>query len=344
MRMKFKAAILTEINKPLIISEIEDTDLKFGQVLVKVLNSGLCGAQLQEISGLKGNAKFIPHLLGHEGCGIVEKIGYGVTTVKPGDKVVMHWRKNNSIESEFPMYKYNGNYISSGKVTTLSEYSIVSENRLTTVPYDTPNELCSLLGCGITTALGVISNEANVKFGESVLILGCGGVGLSLIQGAKLANAYPVIGVDVVEYKRNLSIINGVDYFYNILEENILDSIKNGSIDVIVDTTGNVNSIEKIFPLLSGNGRFILVGQPKHGDSINIPNAYNLFDGIGKSIKATQGGMTIPYMDIPKYVKLYKAGILNFTDLITHNFPLDDINEAIDLLKTGEAGRIIINM
>lgn len=106
--------------------------------------------------------------MGHEGCGIVQEVGVGVNTVKVGDKVVMHWRKGDGIEAPFPSYIYNGNKMSSGKVTTLSEYSIVSENRLTTVPDDTPEELCALLGCGLTTALGVITNEADVKFGESV--------------------------------------------------------------------------------------------------------------------------------------------------------------------------------
>src|SRR3989344_1211684 len=100
-----RAAILEKISAPLVIGDVELTDLLFGQVLVKVLVSGICGAQLQEIAGNKGNAKFVPHLLGHEGAGIVEKIGVGVTRVKPGDKVVMHWRKGDGIESDFPVYR-----------------------------------------------------------------------------------------------------------------------------------------------------------------------------------------------------------------------------------------------
>src|SRR3990167_9037879 len=140
-----KAAILEEINGPLTIGEVTLTDLLFGQVLVKILVSGICGSQLQEIEGNKGNAKFVPHLLGHEGCGIVEKIGDGVTTVKKGDKVVMHWRKGDGIESDFPSYVFKGKKISSGKVTTFSEYAIVSENRLTAVPKDIPDDLCALL-------------------------------------------------------------------------------------------------------------------------------------------------------------------------------------------------------
>jgi len=133
-----KAVILEKLNSKLTVGNVEVTPLQYGQVLVKNLVSGLCGAQLQEIAGLKGNANFLPHLMGHEGCGIVEEIGVGVTTVKVGDKVVMHWRKSDGIEAPFPKYEYNGKSMSSGKVTTLSEYSIISENRLTAVPQDTP--------------------------------------------------------------------------------------------------------------------------------------------------------------------------------------------------------------
>ena len=166
-----KAAILEKIDAPLAIREVDLTPLKFGQVLVKILVSGLCGAQLHEIRGHKGNAKFLPHLMGHEGCGIVDKVGLGVTTVKPGDKVVMHWRPGSGVEAPFPNYILDGKTISSGKVTTLSEYSIVSENRLTSIPADTPSVLAAMLGCSLTTALGIIDNECDLKFGESVAIL-----------------------------------------------------------------------------------------------------------------------------------------------------------------------------
>jgi len=341
--MIFKAAILTEINKPLVVSDIETTDLKFGQVLVKILVSGICGAQLQEISGLKGNEKFLPHLLGHEGCGIVEKIGIGVTKVKVGDKVVMHWRKNEGVESDFPNYIYNGSKISSGKVTTLSEYSIVSENRLTSVPMDTPDELCALLGCGMTTALGVINNEANVKFGESVMIVGCGGVGLNLIQGAKLASAFPIYGLDISNDKKIMCESLGITKFVNVLNEDINLTIKE-KFDVIIDTTGNPNTIRDTINFLSNNGRYILVGQPKPNQELNILNANNLFEGNGKTIKATQGGKTNPSEDIPRYIKLFNSGNLNIKNIITHYFEFSEINKAFELLKSGKAGRIIVKI
>ena len=342
--MKFKTAILTEINKPLTIAEIESTELQVGQVLVKILVSGLCGAQLHEIAGLKGNVNFLPHLLGHEGAGIVQEIGPGVSNVKVGDKVVMHWRVGKGIDAVFPKYIYNGKVMSSGKVTTLSEYSIVSENRITKVPINTSNELCALLGCGLTTALGIINNEAHLKFGESVLIIGVGGVGMNLIQASKLASAYPIYAVDVIDDKEDMALKLGATKYYNGKSTNIETIIGIGKVDVIIDTTGNPETISKAIPLLSNTGRFILVGQPKPGQEVVIPNANKLFDGIGKTISATQGGKTSPTDDIPRYVNLYEAGILNIDKIITHTFELNDINKAFDLLRSGNAGRIMITI
>lgn len=343
-----KAAILENIDKPLVVGEVGLTDLSFGQVLVKVLVSGICGAQLQEIAGNKNNSAYVPHLLGHEGAGIVEKMGPSVTKVKVGDKVVMHWRQGDGIEADFPSYTYKDKIIKSGKVTTFSEYSIVSENRITAVPHDTPNELCALLGCGLSTALGTINDEAEVKFGESVMIIGAGGLGLNLVRAASLASAYPIISVDIYDKKRESAESLGANFFINCKTDSIKDKLfeKFGikDIDVIIDTSGNKQSLEDTIPLLSGKGRYIMVGQPKPGENIEIKNAHHLFGGEGKMIKATQGGKFSPSKDIPRYVKLHKAGILKIDDIITHRMKLDQINEAIDLVRSGQAGRILIEM
>ena len=333
-----KAAVLEAINEPLKIREVGLTSLKTGQVLVKVLISGLCGAQLQEIKGFKGNAKFLPHLMGHEGCGIVEAVGLGVTTVEVGDKVVMHWRQGSGIESDFPKYELNKKLISSGKVTTFNEYSIVSENRLTKVPSDTPPELCAILGCALTTALGIIDNEINLKFGESVAIVGCGGVGLNLIYAASMKGASEIIGIDNNSEKESIVIDCGANKFIKDIED------YDNKIDIIIDTTGSSEVLKNAVGKLSGTGRLILVGQPQPGRSFEILNAVNLFAGSGQMIKATQGGKTNPTEDIPRYIKLYQSGKLNISNIITDSFELNNINKAFDLLKTGNAGRILINI
>ena len=337
-----KAAILIEIDKPLKVENIELTDLKFGQVLIKIIKSGLCGAQIQEIKGLKGNSKFLPHLIGHEGCGIVEDIGNGVTKVKKGDKVILHWRKSSGIESDFPSYIFNGKKISSGKITTLSEYSIVSENRITKVSHDISDDFCALLGCGLSTGLSVVNNEANIKFGESVLVLGCGGVGLNCIFAAKLSHASPVVGIDISKHKQQLTIKNGGE-FYQIDDLKLLfDKYK--KFDCIIDTTGHLELVSKCIPHLSEQGRCIFVSQPKENSSLIITNPINFFSTKGLSFKTTQAGGFDPDIDIPNYIKLYLNKIINIDNIITDFYNLDQINEAISKLMSGTSGRIIINI
>lgn len=342
-----KAAVLETINAPLVVGDVELGELSKGHVLVKILVSGICGSQLQEIAGNKGNAKFVPHLLGHEGCGIVEDIGEGVTTVKKGDKVVMHWRKGDGIESDFPSYEYKGKKMSSGKVTTFGEYSIVSENRVTAVPHDTPNDLCALLGCGLSTALATLENEARLQAGESVLIAGFGGLGASLAKAALHAGAKPIVAIDVHEHKREAAVERGVNVYINAATENVQDVLKRNGIkgfDVIIETSGSAKSVADTLPLLAGGGRFIMVGQPKPGESVEIRDANHLFGGEGKTIKATQGGGFSPASDIPRYLEIYRKGKLSIDDLITHRTTLDKINDAITLMREGKANRIMIDL
>jgi S-(hydroxymethyl)glutathione dehydrogenase / alcohol dehydrogenase len=333
-----KAAVLEAINHPLMLRDVETMSLRVGQVLVKVLVSGICGSQLHEINGNKGNSKFLPHLMGHEGCGIVQEIGPGVLTVQPGDKVVMHWRPGLGIDSEFPKYRLNGKEFNSGKVNTLCEFSIASENRLTKVPLGTDPEFAALLGCSMSTSLAVIENESDLKFGESVLVIGCGGVGLNLISAAKLRGAGEIIAIDRVQSKEALALEHGATRFYSTAVQ-FLEKV-----DLILDTTGSPDVIERAFGALSGTGRILLIGQPAPGQSLCLPNAIQLFNGIGQAIRATQGGGMIPQNDIPRYIKLFELGQLSSGSLVTHRFTLGEINSAFDTLKSGEAGRIIINI
>lgn len=333
-----KSAILVELNKPLILAEVELGDLSVGQVLVRVLVSGICGSQLHEISGHKGNGKFLPHLMGHEGCGIVEEIGLGVTEVKPGDKVVMHWRPGVGIDAEFPRYKLDGKPFSSGKVNTLTEKAIVSENRLTVVPHDTNPEFAALLGCSLSTALGVIDNETNLKFGEKVAVVGCGGVGLNILAAARLAGAGEIYAVDSAEVKKGICLTQGANFYFKKISE-----LPN-KVDLIVDTTGNIDVISESFGMLSGRGRMILLGQPKPGQELIIPDALKFFGGSGLAIKASQGGSSVPQDDIPRYLELLRLKSLNIDNLVTHRYPLIEINKAFETLKSGNAGRIMIQM
>ena len=335
---KVLAAVLTELNKPLQLRQVETTTLTFGQVRVRVIVSGICGSQLHEISGAKGNARFLPHLMGHEGCGIVAELGPGVSEFSIGDKVVMHWRSGRGIESDFPKYTMNGEVFSSGKVNTLTEFAIVSENRLTKVPKDTQSELAALLGCSMTTALGLIENESNMKFGESVLVLGCGGVGLNVISASRLRGAGLIVGFDSQNSKKIITLKQGANAFSSKQSE------ITQQFDVIIDTTGSSELISWAFNHLSGHGRLIMVGQPRPKESLTFPNALGFFNGTGLNVRATQGGGVNPSKDIARYLNLFHANHLSIENLITHRFTLDQINKAFDTLLTGEAGRIMVQI
>jgi Zn-dependent alcohol dehydrogenase len=340
-----KSAIINEVNSPLTIEDLTLPEtLDFGQVLVKVTVSGLCGAQLQEIAGDKNNAKFMPHLTGHEGSGVVQKVGPGVTKVKEGDKVILHWRKGSGIESNFPSYMMGDRKLSGGKVNTITEYAVVSENRMTPVPSDIDDEFCALMGCGISTSFSVISKEADVKFGESVLVIGCGGVGLGCISASKMLNASPVIGVDINPEKYRLVRKNGGDHFFN--SENAINYLLENKtkIDCIIDTVGNLDLVSQFLPHLSDQGRCILVSLPKKGTSLTVSDPNRLFGTEGQRILTTQAGGFDPDTDIKRFVKLYQMGKIDYKSLITHRFKLEEINEAIQTLRSGEAGRIMIEI
>ena len=337
-----KAAILVQKNKPLQVEDIILPDnLSFGQVKVKMITSGLCGAQLQEIAGLKNNEKFMPHLIGHEGCGIVEDIGDGVSKVKKGDKVIIHWRKGSGIEANNPKYIWNKNSISGGKANTLLENAIISENRVTLVDQDLNSEFGALLGCGLSTGFSVVNKEANIKFGESILIIGCGGVGLSCIQAAKLSQASQIIGLDINQEKQTMVENLGAE-FYNLTDKEKIISSKI-KFDCIIDTTGILSLVSIFIPLLSSVGRCILVSQPKPQTQLTVLDPIAFFGGNGQIIRTTQAGNFDPDLDIPRYCKLYKKGIINIESLITHRYNISNMNEAVDQLKTGKSGRIIIN-
>ena len=174
-----KAAILTGQNKSLEIDEVAIPELYAGQVLVKVEYSGICGKQLEEISGKRGEDHYIPHLLGHEGAGTVAEVGPGVRKVKSGDKVILHWIKGTGIDSAPPRFQRNGSTISAGWVTTFSEYTVVSENRVTPFTADIGFDVAALLGCAVTTGLGIVFNNAALMPGQSMAVFGVGGVGIN---------------------------------------------------------------------------------------------------------------------------------------------------------------------
>lgn len=340
-----RAAILTELDRPLALAELIVPPLDVGQVFVDVRVSGICGAQLNEISGIKGPDAFLPHLLGHEGGGVVLDVGPGVTQVRPGDHVVMHWRKGAGIHANTPKYVWGDRVVNAGWVTTFNDRAIISENRVTAIPNDIPFDVAALMGCAITTAMGVVNNDAHVRIGESVAVLGCGGVGLSIVQAAAMVSADPVIGIDIREDKlesaRSFGATHVIDTRTGSLHEEIRRIVGARGVDVFFETTGNPRLIEAAYALTASKGRTILVGVPRHDQDITI---HSLPLHFGKVLTGCEGGHSDPSIDIPRYLRLYQRGKLEIDRLITHRYPLDEINTALDMVRSGAAGRVVISM
>ncbi len=342
-----EAAILIEQNKKLIIDNIKlPNELAIGQVFVEVIVSGICGSQIGEITGVKGPDPYLPHLLGHEGCGIVLEVGPGVKTVSVGDLVVLHWRKGVGIQSETPMYYWQNKKINAGWVTTFNKHAIVSENRCTTIPQDTDIELASLFGCAITTGFGVIENNAKLLMGESVVIYGSGGIGLNMVQAASLSSAWPIIAVDLIDSRLALAKEFGATHTINGSKSIFFDELKTimgeKKLDVFIDNTGIPSIIETGYEVINSDGRLILVGVPRSNKKINIKSLPLHF---GKTITGSHGGESNPEADIPRYLNLYNNGLFNIEGLVSERYSLSDINDAIYAMKEGKsAGRIIVKL
>jgi S-(hydroxymethyl)glutathione dehydrogenase/alcohol dehydrogenase len=340
-----KAAVLTESRKPLVVDAIDLPDeLGVGQVLVKVLYTTICGAQINEIEAAKGPDKFLPHLLGHEASATVVEIGPGVTTVNPGDTVVLHWRPSLGIQCAPPAYKWRGAKLNAGWVTTFNDYAVVSENRMTVIPADYDLKVAPLLGCAVTTAAGVINNDAGVKIGESVAVFGIGGVGLNVIQFAHLAGAYPIVAVDLIDAKLEMAKSRGATHTLNPSKVGDVDAaireiVGKGGPDKVIETTGAKSVIELAYNLTHADGTCVLVGVPSEKVTI-----YTLPIHFNKVLTGSHGGDARPHIDIPRLITLARAGRFSLDGIITHEFPLDKINEALDVVRSGAAGRVLLKV
>lgn len=342
-----KAAVLVETNQPLVLAELQMPDLlSYGQVHVDLHYSGICGSQINEIEGAKGTDKFLPHLLGHEGSGIVKRIGPGVKTVEAGDHVVLHWRPSSGLQAEPAKYLWDGKAVNAGWVTTFNDEAIISENRLTVIPKEFDLRLAPLFGCAVTTAVGVINNDAQLKIGQSIVIFGIGGVGLNIAQAAQMVSGNPIIGVDIVDSKIEKAQNWGVNYGFNSattpdLREQILRLVGPGGADVVVDTTGRPRVIELAYELTHADGRTILVGVPRKGDNVNI---YTLPLHFNKVLTGSHGGGAMPHVEIPRLIRLVNQGRMKLDGLFTHEFSLAKINDAVAALRSGGAGRVLLNL
>ena len=343
---EFQAAILEQSRQPLIVDTVTlPAKLQAGQVLVKVLYSGICGAQLNEIEAAKGPDKFLPHLLGHEGLGEVLEVGPLVRHVAPGDQVILHWMPGSGFQSDPPAYSWRGQRLNAGWVTTLSELTVVSGNRCTKIESTLAPEHLPLLGCAATTAAGVIGRDAGLRLGESVVVLGTGGVGLLTVEAARASVGYPIVGVDKVEarleHARRLGARSTVLVAESDIFDDIIRALGGTPPDVVVETTGARDMIELAYRLVSTAGRAILVGVPRHDEPASFDTLPLHFNTV---MTGSKGGGTKPEVDIPRLASLAEANLFRLDALPVTLFPLSDINAAIDLVRSGMPGRAVIDM
>lgn len=338
--MKTKAAILKSLNQLLEIQELAIPKLQKGQVLVKVVYSGLCHSQLNEIRGLKGEDKFLPHTLGHEGSGVVLECGEGVSKVTRGDHVVLSWIKGKGLDASGSIYER----VNSGAISTFLTHAVIAENRVIPIPKEMPLREAALLGCAIPTGAGVVKNEMGIKEGHSFAVFGAGGVGLSALLAAKHAKAYPIIAVDVSDEKLQKAIEMGATHGVNIKNCDpvtaIFDLTSGQGADFVFESAGRKEAMEKAFASLKAPGGLcVLAGNLPKGQKIEI----DPFDLIrGKKIVGTWGGKSQIDDDVKYYCELFLKKEISFDGLITHEMPLEKINDLIGELEAGKVGRGLI--
>jgi S-(hydroxymethyl)glutathione dehydrogenase / alcohol dehydrogenase len=341
---KIKAAVLREFGKPLSVEELEAPTPAAGQLLVRVHYSGFCRKQLEEMDGTRPDP-YLPHLLGHEGAGIVEIVGDGVTVAKPGDHVVLSWIAGEGAQCETPIYSSESGPVNAGWVTTFNTYAVVSENRITPIRKDMPFERAALLGCAVPTGAGSFLHEEGLNPESSVAVFGTGGIGLNAIQAASYRGARIVIAVDIHDEKLEMARTFGATHMINAANANPVAKIKEltgGGADFTFESAGLIKTMEQAYDSASDTvGKVILAGVNPASEKLSIdPHALH----FGKVLTGTAGGFSTPAKDYPKYADLYLEGRWKLDELVTHTFTLDEINEAAETLKSGKAGRVLIDL
>ena len=334
--MKTLAAILVEQKKPLELCEVELPKLGYGQVLVEIKTTRICGSQIGEIDGVKGPDKYLPHLLGHEAGGVVLEVGPEVRHVSPGDRVVCHWRPGAGIDAGGSVYKWGGKPVNAGPITTFQKFAVISENRLTKVPLDIDFELCCLLADTLTTGFGVVARDARLEIGESAVVIGVGGIGLGTVLGAHLAGACPVIAVDLHDHKLTKAREFGATHTIHVGREDMATrarEILGGSADAVFDSTGNPEVIQSAWSITSPRGRVILVGVMPSDRALSL-NTLPLH--YGKRIIGSEGGSSRPAEDIPNVIRISRERKIALAPMISHNFEISEINLAILEMRNGK--------
>lgn len=341
-----RAAVLTATGAPLEPMDLALPDLRPGQVLVDVAFAGLCGTQLLEISGAKGPDKYLPHVLGHEGSGIVADCGDGVTKVKTGDRVVLSWIRGAGLDVPGTVYGGPAGPVNGGAIWTFMTRTVTCESRVFRVPDALPLRAAALLGCAVPTGAGIVRNAARLQANQSIAVFGAGGIGLSAIMAAAMTGAAPIIAVDITADKLARARDAGATATVNARTGDALAAILaltgGAGVDVAVEATGSPPVMEIAHRAVRERGGLCIVaGNAPHGETFRV-DPYDLIKG--RRIAGTWGGETDPDRDIPHYADLFLQDRFPFGKLATHCWPLAEINAGFEALAAGAVSRALIAM
>ncbi len=368
--MRTRAALALAAGKPLIIDEVELAGPKAGEVLVEIKATGICHTDAYTLSGMDSEGLF-PSILGHEGAGIVREIGAGVTSVKVGDHVIPLYtpecrqcktclsRKSNLctairgtqgqglMPDGTTRFSRNGSRVFHYMgCSTFSNFTVMPEIAVAKIREDAPFDKVCYIGCGVTTGIGAVIYTAGVEAGANVAVFGLGGIGLNVIQGARMVGADKIIGIDINPGKRAMAEKFGMTHFINPNEvgaDKVVQAIVDltgGGVDYSFDATGNVNVMRQALECCHrGWGQSIIIGVAESGKEI-VTRPFQLV--TGRVWKGTAFGGARGRTDVPKIVDWYMEGKINIDDLITNVMPLDEINTAFDLMHEGKSIRSVV--
>ena len=365
-----RAAVLEAFHAPLVVQEVEIEEPRAGEVLIRLAASGVCRSDLHVQEG-RSPVGHVPMVLGHEGAGTVERVGPGVSGLAPGDPVVIalygpcgtcsacragdvpacagQTRQNNALglmPDGSTRLSLRGQpvrpMVGSG---SLAEYSVVREAQAVKIPPEVPLDAACLAGCGVTTGIGAALNVAQVEPGSRVAVLGCGGVGLNVVQGARIAGAARILALDTQSSKLDLASDLGATDGVKIGPETdpveeILRLVP-GGVDYAFEVIGKPEVVRQAFEATRAGGTAVMVGSPPAGESISVDGRLLFSD---RRLLGCTGGGNVPQRDVPRIMDLYRIGALKLEELVGQHLALDDVNRAFDALHEGELARSVVRL
>ena len=356
-----KAAVLREVGKPLQIEQIQINKPGPHEVLIRTAAAGLCHSDLHFMQGSYPHP--LPVVLGHESSGIVEQVGSEVRTVKPGDHVITclsafcghcefcltgHMSlcvspdTKRGKDEEPRLSAPAGPMLQFLNLSSFAEHMLIHEHACVAIRKDMPLDVAALIGCSVTTGVGAAIHTSNVRPGETVAVIGCGGVGLAAVNGAAIAGAGRVIAIDVGTSKANLAMEFGATDFLDASEPDVVKRVKamtNGGVQHSFEAVGLSKTAEQAFTMLRRGGTANIIGMIPMGETINLMGAAFLDE---KRIQGSQMGSNRFPVDMPRLVDMYMAGKLKLDQMISRRIKLEEVNEAFAEMKTGQLARSVI--